>query len=162
MTKPANEQSISRRKRHHVNLSRTIPEVFDLVSQAETREDKINLLRLYDTKSLRFIVNGLYNVDWSDLKIPNYKPSNRPPEVADSNILKSIPRIEAAYQYRLRRPDVAERAILNVLESVSSREAELLVNMMAGRKIDGISKAVFKAAYPHFFRVETQEDEPSN
>src|SRR5690554_362611 len=144
------------KKKHHVNLSRTIPEVFDVVAAAESKEEKIGLLKAYDTKGLRYIVNGLYNVDWSELKVPKYKPSNRPPEVADSNILKCIPRIEAAYQNRVRKPDVAKRAILNVLESVSSREAELLVNMMAGRKIDGISKAIFKAAYPEFFRMETQ------
>jgi hypothetical protein len=95
----------------------------------------------------------MYNRDWSDMVIPKYTPSKRPPEISHQSIKTAINRIEQAYFYRLTDPKLTEKNLMLVLEEMSAPEAELLCNVFAGRrKIEGISKAVFKEAYPEFFR----------
>jgi len=144
-----------RKKSHlHINKSRTVPEVFDLIREEESNEDKVKLLRAYNTKALQFVINGLYNVDWEGLKIPKYTPNHRPPEICSMNLNTSIKKIESAYKLRYSNPKVSERNLLLVLEEMSADESELLVNMIKGKKVEGISKSVFRKAYPVFFRDE--------
>lgn len=144
----------------HINTARTIPEIFDVVRAAETQEEKVQLLKAYDSKGLRFVVNGLYNVDWSDMKVPKVKFNHLPPEICNTNIGRSVSRLEAAYQFRVDKPEVTRRNLTRILEEVSKEEAELLVDMFKGKKVDGISKAIFKRAFPDFFR-SGEEDSPS-
>jgi len=144
-----------RKKSHqHINKSRTVPEVFDLVRQEPTNEDKVKLLQAYNTKALQFVVNGLYNVDWEGLKVPKYTPNHRPPEICSMNLNNSVKKIESAYKLRYTNPKVSERNLLLVLEELSADEAELLVNIIKGKKVEGISKSVFKKTFPAFFRHE--------
>lgn len=140
--------------RHHVNKSRSIPEVFDKILEQESNEVKIQMLKAYDTKALRWVINAMYNVDWSDMKVPTVKQNNRPSEICNMSIGGSIKRLEVAYHNRIANPKLTDKNLTIILEEVSAREAELLLDIFAGRKVKGISKTVFKKAYPQFFRSE--------
>lgn len=139
-----------------INKSRTVPEVFDIIRDAESKEEKIALLRAYDTKALQYIINGMYNVDWSGLPVPKIKFNHRPPEICNANLNTSLTRIESAYKHRFDNPENAKRNLVRILEEVSEREARLLLDMFKGKKVQGISKAVFKEAYPSFFLSEDE------
>lgn len=140
-------------------LGKHLPDVFESVGKLLNNKDKIEVLRSYNTKALRWYVNSLYNVDWSTMKVPKYTPSKLPVGACRQSIGTAIKRIEQAYYYREQKPDVTERNLLLVLEEMSAGEAQLLVNMFNGRrKIEGISKAVLKELYPNFFRVAETTD----
>lgn len=156
MSNNISKVTVLKKGKKHLNSARTIPEVFDIVRDAETQEEKVALLQAYNSKGMRYIVNGLYNVDWSDMQVPKVKLSHRPPEVCNAGINTILTRLESAYKYRLMKPEVTHRNLVRILEEVSKREAELLLDMFKGKKVEGISKAVFKRAYPEFFRSEQE------
>ena len=142
----------------YINLSKTLPEIFDDVRRQETNSEKVRLLSFYkQSKSLAFFVDSLYNKDWSSLPIPEYTPSRMPIGICYSNIGKEINRINAAFNFSKTDKAKAELLMIRILESVSADEAELLVNMFKGRKVDGISKSVFKEVYPEFFRFQSED-----
>lgn len=137
---------------------KSLPEVFDLVRSAETKEEKVKILLGYQSRDMKYVVNGLYNVDWSDVPMPDLEElkteQNSRTELAYSNINKSLPRIEKAYTVRHTKPEMSRRLIEMVLREVSSDEAQLLIRMFQNKKVNGITKVVFKEAFPQFFRVE--------
>lgn len=134
----------------HRRSLKTIPEVFE-AAKGMDNDEQVKLLKENDSKGLRFIVNGMYNVDWSGMKLPLFKYSDKPEAICESSIGLCIKRIDAAYRIRHDNPKRSEELMELVLESVSKEEADLLVNMIKGKKIDGISKTVFKKAFPGFF-----------
>lgn len=138
--------------------NRTIPEVFDLVRETKTQEEKIKALRAYDSKQMRWFIYNTYFVDWSGITIPSYKPNHRPPEICNMSIKTALTRLEAAFQNKDKNPKLTEKLLDIVLNEVSAKEAELLVNLFQGKKIKGVSKAVLKAAYPNFFPNEPKEE----
>lgn len=143
----------------YIDKSLTLPEIFDRVAEKGTIEEKASLLRAYDTKHLRWFIDALYNRDFSSLTIPEYKPSNMPSGIAFMSINTAIPRIGVALQHA-DKPHVVDRNLTLVLEGVTKEEAELLVKLFKGEKrIAGVSKAVFKKAYPEFFRSEKEDQQ---
>ena len=140
------------------NSNRTIPEVFELVNQQPTNEDKVKVLRAYESKQLRWFVYNMYCVDWSDVKIPKYKPNHRPPEICNASIKSSLTRLEAAYKNNNNNPKLTNKLLDLILHEVSAKEAELLVDMIKGRKVKGVSKKVFKTAFPSFFQEDQDGD----
>jgi hypothetical protein len=137
---------------------KSLPEVFEIVRMAETKEEKVRILRAYQSRDMKYVVNGLYNVDWSDLPMPDLEEldNNSRSELAYSNINKSLPRIEKAFVIRYDNPEKSRRLIEMVLREVSADEADLLIRMFKNKKVQGITKVVFKEAYPNFFRLEDQ------
>lgn len=146
-------------KDHQINKNRSIPEIFDHVRTYKSKANKVTLLKKYDNRHLRWFVNAMYNVDWSEMEVPKYKPSPRPPEISHQSIGTAIPRIEQAYRQRFNRPEQTERLLLLVLEEMSAPEAELLVHVFNGKKrIEGVSKHVFKEVYPDLFRFPEKNE----
>ncbi len=142
----------------HINLSKTLPEIFADVRKLDSVEEKAKLLRLYKNRTLAFYINELYNSDWSDVTVPNYRPSTFPPGLAVATIGTNIDRLLAVKRLNSTNPERAQELLLLVLETVTEDEAELLVNMIRNRRVEGISKAVFKRVYPEFFRPEDEAE----
>lgn len=135
----------------YIDKSLSLPEVFDRVAKRETVAEKVELVKAYESKHLRWFVDVMYNGDFTDIEVPDYKPSNAPAGIAYMNIKNAIPRLEAVMKNR-HKPRIVERNLKVVLESVTQEEAQLIVKMIKGeRKIDGVSKTVFKKAFPEFF-----------
>lgn len=137
--------------------NKTIPEIFDAVRAAEgSVDDKAQVLKMYDRKDLRFVVDFMYNGNKDGLYVPEYTPSSKPVGMNYMTIGTALKQIEAALQYRTQI-DVYERNVVRVLESVSADEAQLIADLFEGKKVEGISKAVFKRVYPAFFRQSDSE-----
>ena len=140
----------------YIDKGLTLPEVFKRVAEKETIEEKAKALKAYETKSLRWFIDSLYNRDLSDIVIPEYKVSKNPSGIAFMNINNSINRIEAAISNK-DKPWIVNRNLTLVLEGVTSEEASLIEKLLKGeRRITGVSKTVFKKAYPEFFRTEEE------
>ena len=140
----------------YIDKGLTLPEVFKRVAEKETIEEKAKALKAYETKSLRWFIDSLYNRDLSDIVIPEYKVSKNPSGIAFMNINNSMNRIEAAISNK-DKPWIMNRNLTLVLEGVTSEEASLIEKLLKGeRRITGVSKTVFKKAYPEFFRTEEE------
>lgn len=160
MTKLSKAEAI-KRGLVYINKTRTIPEVFDVIAKASSAEERVALLRAYDTKALRYVINGFYNVDWSGVQIPTFKFSTYPVGICTMSISTAIGRLEQAYSYRVTNPSVTERNLIIVLEEVSKEEAELLVAMITGDHTYELlpSKAECKEAFPEMFRFQNEPEQ---
>jgi len=140
----------------YVDKSLTLPEIFSRVGEKETIEEKAKMLRAYETKSMRWFIDSLYNRDLSDISLPEYKVNSHPSGIAFMNISNAMVRIESAIKNK-DNDRVFNRNMTLVLEGVTKEEAVLVEKMFKGeRRVTGVSKAVFKKAYPEFFRTEEE------
>lgn len=129
--------------------------VKDLVG---TVDDKASLLAQYDRKDIRWLVDFAYNSDPTKLPpMPEFKRSIRPSGIDYMTILSALPRIEASLKHKDNLA-LWNKNMALVLENVNGNDADLLVSLFSGKKVEGVSKAVFKRVYPNFFR---EQDEPS-
>ncbi|MDX1532651.1 MAG: hypothetical protein R3230_00435 [Nitrosopumilaceae archaeon] len=136
----------------YINKSATLAEVFENVAKKGTNEEKASLLKRYDTELLRWYIDALYNGEYSKLSLPEFKYSKVAPGVAFMRMKQAIPRLNSALKY-VDNKRISERNLLLVLENISKEEAVLIEKLIRGEKrIDGVSKAVFKKAYPQFFQ----------
>lgn len=134
----------------YVNKTLLLTEIFKRVAEQPTVEEKINLLREYDRKDVRWVADFMYNADTQGLTIPEYKKSNYVDGMSYMTIVTAIGKLQAALQYR-NNPSVYNRNMTVVLESLHADEAQLVEDIFQGKKIEGVSKKVFKRVYPHFF-----------
>lgn len=147
-----------------VRANLTLPEVFDNVRMYNTHNEKVKLLKLSKSKQLAWIVNATYNYDFSAHKLPKYKKSIYPVGMSYQTINSTLSRLEGAIkQHQMGNIKKYETMMLLVLENITADEALLLESVFNNKKIDGISKSVWKQVYPHFFldekETKTNEEE---
>ncbi len=140
----------------YINRSLSLPEIFKRVAAESTIEDKVNLLKRFDRKDMRWVVDFMYNANLDGVYVPEYKPSNFIVGMAYVTFNTAIPKIEAALNNRAD-PKTYDRNLIIVLEGMHNDEAELLSELLMGKKIEGVSKQVFKRVYPAFFRESDNE-----
>lgn len=143
----------------YINRSKTLPEVFEEVRSLSSVEEKAEHLAKYKTKSLAFYVNALYNLEWGEVEVPEFVYNTHPPGIAYASIHSSIEQLNAIHRLRNSNPKRAKEILHNVLESVTREEADLIVNLIKGKRVEGINKAVFKRVYPEFFRHKSEAEE---
>jgi hypothetical protein len=142
-----------------VNKAKTIPEVFDKIREMESKDNKVLLLQAYETKTLKFVIDLIYNHDLTHIKIPDYVPNHRPPEICYLTLHTGMAKIKTAIQYSETKPEITERMLQVILSEISEPESDLLVSIIKGKKVEGISKSVFKEAYPDLFRFQDTSQE---
>jgi hypothetical protein len=139
-----------------INKLLPVHEIFKLVADLNgTVDEKARLLAQYDRKDVRWLVDIAYNGE-QPYPIPEYKPSNRPHTVGFMTLLNALPKLNAALQYKDNKA-VYDRNLKLVLENVSVGDVDLLISILQGKKIEGVSKAVLKRVYPTFFRESDDE-----
>ena len=139
-------------------INKTLPvnEIFQLVTELNgTVDEKARLLAQYDRKDIRWLVDIAYNGE-QPYPIPEFKRSNREHGIGFMTLLNALPKLNAAMQYKDNKA-VYDRNLKLVLENVSVGEIDLLVSVLQGKKIEGVSKAVLKRVYPTFFRESDEE-----
>jgi hypothetical protein len=142
----------------YINPNLTLPEILNVVSRMEgTIDEKAKMLANWQRKDVHWFVDFMYNgdTDREGIVLPEYKASNKPVGTNFMTINSALPKINAAIQHKTNKT-VFDRNMKVVLESISSDEAQLLVKLFSGQKVEGISKAVFRRAFPTYFR--TTED----
>lgn len=143
----------------YINTAKTIPEIFSEVRKLSTTDEKAAHLRKYRSKGLQYFIQSLYDPLWADAKIPNFKPSVYPAGNNPATINGCIRRLTTARDLAKTWPEKSEELFALVLESISADEAVLLTHLVTKKKIDGISKSVFKKVYPELFTNDSSEEE---
>lgn len=144
-------------KRVYINKSLLLPEIFTRASEIEDRNEQIKFLKMFRGNStLQWYVNCMYNVDFKEVKhavFKQYKPSKFPIGNCSLTLTTARGKIVKAFQfYNQGKREAADRLMLDSLELLHSSEAELIEILFTGKKLKGISKAVWKEVLPQFFR----------
>ena len=138
---------------HKQNI--TLPEIFDYMNEQETQDDKLQVLSLYkNMKQMKWLVNAMYNYDFTGFEIPDYTPNMSPPGLAQT-INNNLSRLESAIKLnQMGKIDRYNDVMSIVLSNVSRQESLLLERILLNKKVEGVSKAMWKKIYPEFFRTE--------
>jgi hypothetical protein len=133
-----------------------IYEVLQLVENAITVREKKEVLQKYDTPILRTILQGTFHPDIQFVikgKIP-YNKSDAPPGMAYSNMTSAIDKIYIFTEGSKRvNPTLPlhrkEQILMQILESLESREAEVYMGMIQ-KKLDfkGLNAKLVREAFP--------------
>lgn len=135
---------------------KNIYEVFDDFVKASTREEKINVLRSNSGYALDAILRGTFHpyIKYVFDEIPNYKKSDDPPGLSYTSIHQELSRI---YLFEENNPKVAANLTLDrkkylliqMLESLEAREAEILAGMLMKRlPVKGLTYKLVQEAFP--------------
>lgn len=130
-----------------------VHEVFDKVSNAKNREEKIQILKDNNHHAVRDIIKGGMdpNIEW-------LLPKGRPPFKA--NIPESAPssllRENRKFTYFVKggvgkdiKSAKRESIFIGVLESIHPADAELVLNMIAKKiPVKGLTRKIVQEAYP--------------
>jgi hypothetical protein len=130
-------------------------EIFDMFQKAETRKEKINVLKKFEHPTFKEFLNFVFNPDIKfDVEIPNYKPSFDP---AGLNVMYLDDEIKRTYRFIVGhpkrppglQPKKQTELLLMVLESLHRDEADLFVKMLnKDLKIPFLTKKLVKEVYP--------------
>lgn len=128
-------------------------EVFEAVGKAETREQKINILKENDHWAVKDIIKGALdpNIEWN-------LPKGRPPftENKPESIPSSLLRENQKFIYIVKggKGDQMpafkrERLFIGILESVHPQDAELVLKMVEKKMpVKGLTRKIVEEAFP--------------
>tara|TARA_B100001094_G_scaffold92279_1_gene88186 strand:- start:1062 stop:1478 length:417 start_codon:yes stop_codon:yes gene_type:complete len=127
-------------------------EVFEDINKAQTKKEKVAILKENETWALKDIIKGSMdpNIKWHlpAGEVP-YTPSQ--PHNAPSNLKRQNTKFsyfakggkgEEMPQYK------REKVFLGIVESIHPKDAELMVNMINKKTPEGVTKAVIQEAFP--------------
>jgi len=138
---------------------KNIYEIFDEFEKAETKQDRIAVLRNNDNYALRNVLRGTFDPDvvFTVEKVPNYKPSDSPPGLAYTSINQELGRV---YLFEKNNPRTdpnlsdarKDQILVQMLEAMEKREAEVFMNMILKKqKVKGLNDKIVKEAFPNLF-----------
>lgn len=136
--------------------TKLIYEIFDEFEKADKKEDKINILRFNSNYALREVLRGTFNpnIKFTIDKVPPYKPSDAPIGLGYTSINQELGR---AYLFEAGNPradpnlseDRKEKILIQILEALEQREAEVFMNMLLKKqKVKGLDAKIVKEAFP--------------
>jgi hypothetical protein len=130
-------------------------EILDMFQKAETRKDKIAVLKRFEHPTFKKFLDYTFNPEIKfDVEIPEYKPSCDP---AGLNVMYLDDELARVYRFIEGHPKRAAgltpkkqtELLLVILESLHKDEAELYVRMLKkDLKIPFLTKKLLKEVYP--------------
>ena len=137
-------------------MYKNVYEIFDEFDKAKTRKDKIEILRKNNTYALRNILQGTFNpnIQFIFEQMPKYKASDAPAGLGYSSIHQELGRVYLFEKNNNRvSPQLSqkrkEQILIQALESLESREAEVFANMLLKKQnVKGLDKKIVKEAFP--------------
>jgi len=131
-------------ERNNMRRYRNISEVLDAVSKAETRKEKIEILRFNHSISLKQIFILAYHPDYNYIKIPEYQKIKNGMGMQMKNALKFLEFQIAKGGLKGR---MAEKELLKILVSVTADEATVLEKVMKQDMQCGVGKGIAKKVW---------------
>jgi len=130
-------------------------EVFEKVVSAKSRKDKIKILRENNIMPIRDVLQGTVDdrVQWNlPAGTPPYTPAaegSPAPQTLLKQHLNFKYFVKGLRESEKLIPVKRERMFIDILESIDSRDAEILVNMINKKPpMSGITKKLVQEAYP--------------
>lgn len=128
-----------------------VHEVFDKISNAKDREEKIQILKDNNHHAVRDIIKGGMdpNVKWL---LPKGRPPFKAnvPESPPSSLLRENRKFAYIIEGGIETTKVKrERIFIGILESIHPADAELVLNMVAKKiPVKGLTRKIVQEAYP--------------
>lgn len=137
-------------------MKKNVYEIFDEFEQALTDEERIDVLQMNDSFALRMVLKGTFDptIQFVIERVPYYSPSDAPPGLGYTSIhgelsraylfQKDHPRVDAGLTMQRR-----EQILIQILEALESREAEIYMNMLLKKqKVEGLTAQIVEEAFP--------------
>lgn len=151
-------------------MKKTISEILDEFTRANTRQEKIDVLRRNYSSSLRHVLEGAFhpNIRFVFEEVPQYKKGNIPDGMGHTTIDYELGRL---YLFEKDNPRVSRNLTLDrkkqlfiqVLESLDDRESSMLANMIMKKSlVPGLTYNLVCEAFPGLLPEQpdgTQEEE---
>jgi hypothetical protein len=130
-------------------------EIFDEFQKAETKQDRIAVLRKHDHKTFRQFLAYAFNPNIKfDVEIPNYRPAPEPVGLNYTYLNLEVPKL---YRFIVghpkRSPNLSGKKqtqiLLVILEALYKDEADLLVRLLKkDLGVKYLTPKLIKEAYP--------------
>lgn len=135
---------------------KNIYEIFEEFEKAETRQQKIEVLRKNDRMTLRNVLQGAFHpaIKYNIKKAPEYKRSDSPPGLAYANLDTEFRRVYLFVEGSKKAdpnltPERREHLLIQLLETLEAKEAEVFMNMiMKNLKVKGLTQKIVEEAFP--------------
>lgn len=130
-----------------------VPEVLELVRQAKTKQEKVEILRKNSHPALRDILRINFDADVVSV-LPEGSPPYKKDGGPEGNSPSSLFKVHKQFKYFFKGP-IANQAnpvrresiFIQALESMHPTESDLLIEVK-DRKLKGITKALVDEAFP--------------
>jgi len=133
-------------------MAKQVHEVFNMVGATRKKAEKLKILKQNDHMALRDVLRGYFDerVEW---RVPTGTPPYTPAEVYNhpSSLLREHLKFKyiANTTFSAKLPKFKrERMYVEILEGVHPEDAKIVVDMVNGEKIKGITEALVKEAFP--------------
>jgi len=130
-------------------------EIFDEFEKAETKSDRIAILRKYDNPRLRkFLVYALDPTVEFDVVVPKYRPAIEPAGLNYTYLDSEVPKLYRFIKHNAQRPEglTPEKQVsllLVILESLHKDEATILVNVIQKKfKVKNLTIKLIQESFP--------------
>ena len=132
-------------------------EILDGASKAKTKEERIDILKKYESWALKDVLRAAFDKTVI-FSIPNGPPPYEPslPESIPSNLLRK--NTDFTYIVKGGRGDKMpafkrEKIYIGLLESIHPKDAQVVINMVnRKRPAPGITENIVKEAFPSLFK----------
>jgi hypothetical protein len=132
-------------------------EVFEKISKASTKKEKIELLKKYNSPALLNILKGTFD-DTIEWLLPDGNPPYTPADAhnAASNLMRKY----ADFKYFVKGgagnnllPIKRETMFIGMLETIHPKDAELVISMIKRESpAKGITKTLVKEVFPDLIK----------
>lgn len=128
-------------------------EYLDILQTLETRNEKIEFMRRYQTKEIIWFFKVMFEENnLTTTKVPEYTPCIYDPGCTYKSVISDLRLLEGMFNGRF---DVNEekyrRKLLLVLENVPAGDAKYLEVLIKRKTIKGITRRLVGAAFPQYF-----------
>ncbi len=127
-----------------------VPEIFHLISQATTDEERETVIQNYRTPALLHLIQAMYDprIDWN-VQIPeNWKPNAQPEGLTETTLLGECRRLYIFTKNSPATPKVKTRVLRDILEGCHYSEAILLTKIVTKQaKIPGVEYSFLKKTF---------------
>jgi len=130
-----------------------VPEVLELVQQAKTKQEKVEILRSNTHPALKDVLRVNFDLDVVSL-LPEGSPPYEKDDAPEGYSVSSLFRTHKQLKYFFKGPIGnqvqavrREKLFIDALESMHPTESDLLIEAK-DRKLKGITKALVDEAFP--------------
>jgi hypothetical protein len=133
-----------------------ICEIFEEFAKAVTKDQRIAVLRKYESEPLKTVLRNTYHPHIVYLvdRVPAYKPSPFPRGMTGNNIGKELKMVYLFQRGNPKRPPaLTEKRMLQILtqilEGLEKDEAPIFMNMLLkDLRVPGLDAALVQEAFP--------------
>lgn len=135
---------------------KNVYEVFEEFEKAQTKEDRLNVLRRNGNYAVKSILQGTYdpNIQFVFEELPTFKRSDAPPGLGYSHILSELKRV---YLFEKNHPKASpnltmerrKQILIQILEALEAKEADVFLNMLKkNQNVKGLNADIVREAFP--------------